>query len=150
MQAALASSRNAAGKQAEPVRVLCVDDDFPVVQAVRALIAGDKSLAWVGSLNTANDVVEVCRGDCPDIVLLDIEMPGKDAFEAMRALSDLCPAPRVIVLSGHSDEGRIFRAIQHRAWGFVDKADAPQSIIEAIRTVVGGHTYLSPSLRRFA
>jgi DNA-binding NarL/FixJ family response regulator len=150
MQVANRSSENAEATRAEPIRVLCVDDNFAIVQAVRSLIATDQSLEWAGSLNTADKVVDVCQGNCPDIVLLDIEMPGRDAFEAMRALAALCPAPRVIVLSSHADERRVYRAIEHRAWGFIDKADAPQAIIEAIHSVVDGHSYLSPSLRRFA
>lgn len=123
---------------ATPIRVMCVDDNDFVAEAIRRKLSLDQDFAWAGWLPEARDLVEKVKEAKADVVLLDIDMPGKDSFEALRELAAACPATRVIMLSGYVRTDYIDRAVEAGAWGYVSKNENTETILAAIRQVSKG------------
>jgi DNA-binding NarL/FixJ family response regulator len=128
----------------EATRVLCVDDNALLVRSLQDLVESNPSLTWAGSLNRADELLEACKRECPDVVLLDIDMPGADPFQALRRLDAECPETRVIMLTAYATPEYIERAVERGAWGYVSKFDTSATLIKAIRTVSEGEGYFSP------
>ncbi len=129
-----------------PIRVLIVDDNVLVVEGVRMKIKREPSLEWVGHLPNADDLIVTALRRRPDVVLLDIDMPGRNAFEALAHLRELFPQIRVVMLSGHVRRELIDRAVESGAWGYVAKTDGVEAIICAIRRVAAGEFALGPEV----
>lgn len=120
------------------VRVLCVDDNEAIVKAIAQKLAMERDFECVGRLQSADDLVDEAQRTTPDVVLLDIEMPGRDAFAALRDLVRVCPNVRTLILSAHVRDDYVDAAVSAGAWGYVSKADAPSEIIESLRKVARG------------
>jgi len=116
-------------------RILCVDDSAAVADAVRCLIESQPDLQWVGHLQTADELVSEAERLRPDLVLLDLDLPGRPAFDALAALVRSESNTRVIILSGFMSDALVDRAFDAGAWGYVNKNDGPKAIISAIRRV---------------
>lgn len=132
---------------ASDIGVLCVDDNTHVAHALRVKFILAGGLAWKGWLHDAASVVEVVRRECPDIVIFDIDMPGRNPFEAMAELMGHCPDVRAIVFSGHVRRDLIDRALDAGAWAYVSKNDGEDLLVQAIRDVADGNFVLSPEVR---
>jgi len=130
------------------LRVLCVDDDVEVVEALRLLLTGEPGYEWMGALTTANDLVAVACDHRPHVVLLDVDMPGRDPLDVLAEMTVACPDVRVVVLSGHVRRALVNRAITAGAWGYVAKADGEGAMLDAIRAVAGGEFVMSPEVQR--
>jgi DNA-binding NarL/FixJ family response regulator len=129
------------------IRLLCVDDNARIVEALRLLIAHSPRYEWTGSLASADDLLNVARVRQPDVILLDVDMPGRDPFEVVNDLATHCPEQRVIMLSGHVRKELVSRAISAGAWGYVAKADGERATLNAIGLVAGGEVVLSPEVQ---
>lgn len=135
-----------------PLRVLVVDDNPMVRESLRMVLdaafprIGQGSLVWAGSLGSATDLLEECKRNCPDIVLLDLTMPGLDPFTAIAQLQAHCPAARVIVYSGSLPRSAIDRALQAGAWGVVSKLQPMSALLQGIREVASGRLYVNAEL----
>lgn len=127
-----------------PIRILCVDDHAFLVEGLEARFAQEPDLKIVGRLAQADDLVKAVMTLKPDIVLLDIEMPGRDAFEAAGVVSENCPASRVVVLSAFVRDHYISAARKAGAWGYFSKSDDSSAIIAGLRRVAKGEFVLSP------
>ena len=123
---------------AKPIRVMCVDDNDFVAEAIRRKLSLDPSFAWAGWLPEARQLVEKVKETKADVVLLDIDMPGKDSFEALAELASACPSARVIMLSGYVRSDYIDRAVEAGAWGYVSKNENTETILAAIQQVAKG------------
>jgi DNA-binding NarL/FixJ family response regulator len=131
-----------------PIRVLCIDDSPDITEMLGRCIERQPDMESVGSLSSANNLRSALDKLRPDVVLLDISMPGDDPLTALRGLTDgdvknrpalPIPVVRVIVFSGHSDKQSMDRAADAGAWGYVSK-DAPIPVIlDAIRSVARGN-----------
>ena len=128
----------------KPIRVLCVDDNDFVAEAIRRKLLLESGFEWLGWLEDASGLLESARGMKPDVILLDIDMPGEDSFEALESLAANCPAIRVIMLSGHVRRELIDRAVEAGAWGYISKNDETDHIVAAIRRVAAGEFTLGP------
>jgi DNA-binding NarL/FixJ family response regulator len=122
----------------EPIRVLCVDDNDFVAEAIRRKLSLNPGFFWAGWLPDAKDLVEKVSESKADVVLLDIDMPGKDSFEALAELAAACPQARVIMLSGYIRSDYIDRAVEAGAWGYVSKNENTDTILAAIQQVARG------------
>lgn len=134
--------------EAGKISVLCVDDNEDVAHALRIKLRIVGGFDWRGWLPDADDLVSVAREKCPDIVLLDIDMPGANPFERLADLSAVCPDIRVIMFSGHVRRELVDRAVESGAWGYVSKNDGEDALVEAICSVTVGEFALSPEVRR--
>lgn len=129
-----------------PIRVFCVDDHAFLVEGLQARLAMARDMEYVGRLGSAEDLVAEVKRTKPDIVLLDIEMPGPDPFEAMEDMRRQCPTVRTIMLSAYVRDHYIDAAVNAGAWGYLCKDDDPDAIIHAIRDVAGGAFAFGPNV----
>lgn len=120
------------------VKVLCVDDNEAIVKAIAQKLAMERDFECVGRLHSADELIQEARRTNPDVVLLDIEMPGRDSLLALEELARVCPNVRTLILSAHVRDDYIDAAITAGAWGYVSKADPPAEIIESLRKVASG------------
>jgi DNA-binding NarL/FixJ family response regulator len=129
-----------------PIRVLCVDDHAFLVEGLQARLSLARDMQFVGRLPTAEDLVAKAKELKPDVILLDIEMPGPDPFEALEDLVRQCPHSRAIMLSAYLRDHYIDAAVSAGAWGYLCKNDDPEVIVNAIRKVAGGEFVFGPSV----
>jgi DNA-binding NarL/FixJ family response regulator len=132
------------------IRVLVVDDQDLVRLGLRALIDSEDDLALAGEAADGLWAVELARQERPDIVLMDIRMPGIDGIEATRRIvadPDLA-GTRVIVLTTFELDEYVFDALRLGASGFLVKDTRPAELLRAIRVVAAGEALLSPSVTR--
>jgi two-component system response regulator NreC len=120
------------------IRVLCVDDHAFLVDGLRARFALEPDIECVGRLDRADELLAETRKLHPDIVLLDIEMPGADPFEATDELRRLAPGSRVVILSAYVRDHYIQAAFKAGAWGYFSKSEDPDAIVAGIRRVAAG------------
>jgi len=121
------------------IRVLCVDDNQALVDALRIKLAAERDIEAVGHLLSADELVEAVERMQPDIVLLDLDMPGRDPLAALSELAVTHPHVRTIILSGYVREDFINRALDAGAWGYVAKGEEPDVIVAALRRVASGN-----------
>lgn len=128
------------GLEPKPIRVSVIDDDPMICQAM-SLILNDYSHGRIEVASTSTDgetCVRRAAEEKPDVVLMDIAMPGVDGIEATRLLRSLSPAPHVLILTSLSPSGTVERAVEAGAEGFVSKTDAADDIIRRIIGVCEG------------
>ena len=129
--------------------VFCADDNPLVTEALRMQIETAPDFQWMGCAEDAGKLIEaVARpGGCPDVVLLDIDMPGKNPFDAIKELVSHCRDARVLMYSGLVQRDLIDRAIEAGAWGYVAKSDGEEALFSAMRKVLAGEFALSPEVQ---
>ncbi|MFD3974818.1 response regulator [Streptomyces cyaneofuscatus] len=127
-----------------PVRVVVVDDEQLIRMAVRLVLDGESDLSVVGEASDGEEALTLVREKTPDVVLMDVRMPGRDGVSWTRELLALDRPPRVIVLTAFDSDALVLDALRAGALGFVLKHTPPDRIIDAVRTVAGGEPALSP------
>lgn len=136
------------------VRVLIVDDDTLVRAGLRMMIETQDDLVVVGEASDGEGAIERASSLSPDVVLMDIRMPGIDGIEATRQITgsadlDRQPErPRVLVLTTFEVDEYVFEAVRAGASGFLLKRTPPEELLDAIRVVAEGDALLSPSVTR--
>ena len=123
---------------AKTIRVMIVDDSPALRTVLAALVGQTDDLEVVASLMSAQGLVEEVERSRPDVVLLDVSMPGPDALQAAKALSTSHPDARVLVFSAYDDQTTSDRAYEAGAWGFLSKHGDPTAILDAVRQVAAG------------
>ncbi len=132
------------------IRVLLVDDQVLVRAGLRALLDAEAGMTVVGEAGDGAAAVEAARHHRPDVVLMDIRMPGVDGLEATQRISadpDLTDV-HVVILTTFDEDDHVFEAIRGGAAGFLVKDTEPAELLRAIRTVVAGDSLLSPGATR--
>lgn len=129
-----------------PTRVLCVDDNLMLSEALGMKLNAEDDIECVGRLPTADGLIPWFREHDADIILLDVEMPGRDPFEALRSLLEERPHVRTIILSAHLRDEYIDAAVAAGAWGYVCKGDRADAIVNAVRRVASGEFVLGPEV----
>jgi DNA-binding NarL/FixJ family response regulator len=132
------------------IRVALADDQALVRMGLRALVDREPDLTVVGEADSGQSTLDLLAREHPDVLLLDVRMPGMDGLEALRRIAadpDL-GATRVIVVTTFEIDRYIFAALQAGAGGFILKDSAPEELIRAIRVVAAGDALLSPSVTR--
>ena len=131
-------------------RVLIADDQALVRAGFRVLIESAPDLAVVGEAATGAEAVELAGAARPDIVLMDIRMPGLDGIEATRRIvgDEGLRGVRVLILTTFETDEYVFEALRAGASGFLLKDADPAELLEAIRVVVAGEALLAPSVTR--
>jgi DNA-binding NarL/FixJ family response regulator len=130
------------------VRVLLADDDALLRAGVAVVLGSAPDIEVVGEAADGLRAVELCRALAPDVVLMDVRMPGVDGIEATTRIAGAGLAARVLVLTTFPNDDYVWRALRAGASGFLLKRASPERLIDAVRTVAGGDTLLDPSVTR--
>ena len=132
------------------IRVLVADDQALVRGSFRILVDTASDLASVGEAGTGAEAVEVARRERPDVVLMDIRMPGMDGIEATRRIiaAPEAAAVRVLILTTFDLDEYVFAALRAGASGFLLKDTPPAGLLAAIRVVAAGDALLAPGITR--
>lgn len=130
----------------EKVRVLLADDHQMFREALCHLLQSQPDMDVVGQAGDGLQVLELARKTHPQIVCMDISMPGMDGAEVTRALRKALPQVMVVALSAYSDRQYVLDMLDAGASGYVTKAEASDELLRAIRTVLSGRTYLCPDV----
>jgi DNA-binding NarL/FixJ family response regulator len=131
---------------AKPITVLHVDDDDLIAQIVRITLKHANGFKWVGQLRTTDQPIEEAQRLQPDVVLMDLCMPGTSPFLAVHELRRSVPSARVIIFSGRGGFSLVDRAIEAGAWGYVSKDGDASTLLAAIKRVAAGEFVLSPDM----
>ena len=113
---------------------------------IRAILKHNDEFQVVGEAETGSDAVQVCKKLLPDIILMDIGLPGLNGIEATAEVLRHCPETRVIVLSMYDDEHSVVSAIRSGARAYVLKKASDGDLLDALRTVAKGGSYMSPQV----
>jgi DNA-binding NarL/FixJ family response regulator len=133
---------------ARPIRVLLVDDDALMRAGLKAVLSSDETIAVIGEAGDGRAAVESARALNPDVVLMDVRMPGLDGIAATREVLAGSPEVKVVILTTFEQDDYIFGALNAGASGFLLKRTRPEELIEAIHTIAAGDSLLSPSVTR--
>jgi DNA-binding NarL/FixJ family response regulator len=131
-----------------PIRVLIVDDDALVRAGLSMMISGTDDIRVVAEATDGSEVAGAVAAYAPDVVLMDIRMPGVDGLAATEQLRARAGGPHVIVLTTFDADEYVLRALRAGAGGFLLKDTPPPEIMRAIRLVVAGEAMLSPAVTR--
>lgn len=138
----------AAGGGRAMIKVLVADDHPVVRQGLRQALAGERDMAVRGEARNGQEVLDLVRGQGWDVVVLDISMPGRDGLEVLKSIKQERPGVPVLILSVHPEDRFAVRALEAGAAGYLTKEAAPDELARAIRQVVGGERYISPSVAK--
>jgi two-component system, NarL family, response regulator LiaR len=128
------------------IRVLIADDHAVVRQGLRTFLELQEDIEVVQDVADGEAAVAAVERQAPDVVLMDLVMPGVDGVEAIRRIGELRPQARVLVLSSFLDDERLFPAVRAGAAGYLLKDVEPRELVKAIRTVHGGEALLHPAV----
>jgi DNA-binding NarL/FixJ family response regulator len=131
-----------------PVRVLLVDDDDLMRAGLQAVLSSDETIQVVGEAEDGSGAVFSARRLRPDVVLMDVRMPGLDGISATREVLATVPHVKVAILTTFEQDDYIFGALSAGASGFLLKRTKPEDLIAAIHTIAEGDSLLSPSVTK--
>ncbi|WP_084725590.1 response regulator [Streptacidiphilus melanogenes] len=129
-------------------RVVVVDDEPMVCGFLRTILGSAEDIEVVAEAHDGAAGVEAVRRTDPDVVLMDLRMPGMDGLTAIGHINRLADPPRVVVLTTFDADQYVLRALRAGATGFLVKSTPPQDLIHLVRVAAEGHTVLSPTAAR--
>lgn len=130
------------------IRVVLADDQPLVRAGLRTILTAEPDLEVVAEADDGDAAIAMCRDLAPDVVVMDVRMPGKDGIEATRILAADPHPPRVLILTTFDLDEYVYEALRAGASGFLLKTAAPRQLVAGIRDVVGGETLLAPAVTR--
>ena len=135
---------------APPIRVVLADDQALVRAGFRSLLDAQDDIEVVGEASSGDEAVGLASELSPDVVLMDIRMPGMDGLAATRAIAEdeRLADVRIVVLTTFGLDEYVFEAIRSGASGFLVKDTEPDELVQAVRVVAGGEALLSPSVTK--
>ena len=136
------------GDTDQPIRVLLVDDHVVVRKGLQALFAREPGIEVVGEAEDGEHAVRLVERLRPDVILMDLEMPGIGGIEATGRISATHPEVKIVVLTSHAAEEDVFPALKAGALGYLLKHSAPDDVLRAIRQAHRGETALHPAIAR--
>lgn len=138
----------AAAASDKKIRILLADDHTVVRRGLRLLLESQPEFSVVAEASDGKQAVDAAEASRPDVVVLDIAMPNLNGIEAAQRIIASVPGAAIVVLSMHSDEGYVLRALKAGAKGYLLKDAAEGDLIEAIKTVTRGKTFFSSEIMK--
>ena len=136
------------------IKVFVTDDHYMVVEGLHSLLRNEKNIEWLGHASNADSCLAFLHGQLPDVILMDISMPGKSGIELCKEVKEQYPSVHVIGLSTFNQQSFIQKMMDNGASGYVLKNATQGELMEAIKAVSLGKIYLSHeaalSLRNYA
>ncbi|PRY12588.1 response regulator [Kineococcus rhizosphaerae] len=130
------------------IRVLVVDDHRLVRAGLVALLSAEEDLVVVGEASDGAEAVDVATATAPDVVLMDLSMPGVDGVSATAAVLAVLPSTAVVVLTSFIDQAQVRRALDAGAVGYLLKDAEPRDVLAGVRAAAAGHAPLDPRVTR--
>jgi len=147
MAASAEGDAAAGGERAgEPIRTLIVDDHALFRRGLEIVLVTEPDIEVVGEAGDGAEAVQRAGESLPDVVLMDIKMPRSSGIEACRSIKDVAPSARIIILTMSDEEEDLFDAIKAGASGYLLKDIPLDQVAEAVRSVHGGQSLISPSM----
>ena len=132
--------------KAPPIKVLCVDDHPLVRKGIASILANEADVQLVGEAGSGAEAVEMYGRLQPDVVLMDLRMPGMDGIAATRAIRGFAPDARIIALTSYDGDQDIFKALDAGVRGYLLKEMVHTDVLRAIRTVHAGKRLVPPEV----
>ena len=129
-----------------PISLLCVDDNVLLGKALARCITAEPALKWLGAVSDGAEVITTATRLRPDVILMDIDMPGFDTFAIVEQLGTALPDTRVVMLSGHVDRDYLKRALDSGAWGYLSKAEETAVLIDGVHRAARGEIVLGKEI----
>jgi NarL family two-component system response regulator LiaR len=128
------------------VTVVIVDDHQVVRQGVRAFLDAQPDMIVVGEADSGENAIEIASNQAPDVILMDLIMPGMDGIEATRRIKKMSPHSRIIILTSYHEDEHIFPAIRAGALSYVLKSIGPEELADVVRKAAVGEAVLNPQV----
>jgi DNA-binding NarL/FixJ family response regulator len=129
-----------------PTKCLAVDDHPTVRQGLGLMFGSEDDLELVGTVETGEDALEAIQREQPEVVIMDVRLPGIDGISALKRISQLAPSVKAVVFSAYGDKRLLSDAISAGARGYVMKGSPPEDLLRAVRAVTSGKPFVDPSL----
>jgi DNA-binding NarL/FixJ family response regulator len=129
-----------------PTRCLAVDDHPSVRQGLGLMFGSEEDLELIGTAETGEDALEVIEREQPEVVIMDVRLPGIDGISALKRISQVAPSVKTVVFSAYGDKRLLSDAISAGARGYVMKGSPPEDLLRAVRAVTSGKPFVDPSL----
>ena len=130
------------------IKVAVFDDNDTIRDSMAMLLGETQDLALVGNYSHCLDVVENLRDTRPDVVIMDIDMPGMNGIEGVKLIRKNCPAVQILMFTVFDDEEKVFAAIKSGAAGYILKNAEPGNLVQAIVEVYNGGAPMTPGIAR--
>ena len=130
------------------IKVVVADDHTILRQGIKALLDNQEGIEVVGEAKDGREAIKTIEELLPDVILMDIAMPGLNGLEATRRIKKKFPKVKVVVLTMHANEEYIFQILNAGADGYLVKETAFQDLISAINAVHKGEAFMSPSISK--
>jgi two-component system, NarL family, response regulator LiaR len=128
------------------IRLLVVDDQTVVREGLVAILANYPEVEVVGQASDGNQALEIVKQAKPNVVLLDLVMPGMDGLTTIPKIREIAPSARILVVTSFAESDRVYQAIKAGALGYILKDATREQLIQAIRDVAQGRASLQPSI----
>jgi DNA-binding NarL/FixJ family response regulator len=128
------------------IRLFLVDDHTIVLDGLRALLTGHSDITITGEAANGDELLELLRLKQPDIILMDISLPGTSGIELCRMVKERLPVVKVLFLSMYTSEEFVFNAVKAGASGYLPKNISQNELLQAIRTIYGGGDYFNEAI----
>ena len=131
-----------------PITVLIADDHPIVQQGMKYLLDVQEDIQVAGVANDGAEAIDLVAAACPDVVLMDLNMPGVDGIEATRRIRAISPGTQVVILTSHHQDAMVFPAIKAGALSYLLKSASPDEVVDAIRAAARQEARLHPRVAR--
>lgn len=132
--------------QCSGIAVAIIEDQWEIREGLRTLIEGAPGYACVGRFGSVEEALEGLAARCPDVILIDIGLPGMSGIDGIPRLRELCPVAQFLVLTVYDDDDRIFSALCAGASGYLLKKTPPARLLESLKEAAGGGGAMSPEI----
>ena len=130
------------------IRVSIVEDEALIRESLASLILHDAGLELFTIHHSAEDAIQLLHGPGPDLVIMDINLPGKSGIECVKALKQQCPGTQFLMYTVQDDDQQVFEALKAGADGYILKESTPEQVLEAVRELMDGGAPMSAPVAR--